>query len=100
MLVREAALFTDSRARIVVGDGRHVLLAEPTRYDDVVSDLRLDPHERVFVDAGHILYRAFVALAEGNDAEAARLRDAFRDLLPYGTFEMFSSRLASAGAAP
>ena len=56
----------------------------------------LDTDERGFVRAGEILYRAFVALDAGDDDEARRMRDAFRDLVPYGTYEMFASGLARA----
>jgi len=56
----------------------------------------LDAEQLGFVRAGEILYRAFVAIDEGDDREARRLRDAFRDLVPYGTYEMFASRLARA----
>jgi len=56
----------------------------------------LDAEQLGFVRAGEILYRALVAIDEGDQGEARRLRDAFRDLVPYGIYEMFASRLARA----
>jgi hypothetical protein len=49
-----------------------------------------------FVRAGEILYRAFVALDEGDTTRERILRDDFRELVPYGTYEIFASRLARA----
>jgi len=55
-----------------------------------------DAEQLGFVRAGEILYRGLVAIDEGDQGEARRLRDAFRDLVPYGTYEMLASRLARA----
>ena len=63
------------------------------------SDLHLaarDAGRLGFVRAGEILYRAVVAIDEGDGAEARRRRDALRDLVPYGTCEMSAARLARA----
>lgn len=57
---------------------------------------RLDAEQRSFVAAGRILYRFLVALVEGRAEEARSLREQFRDLVPFGTYEMFRGRMARA----
>lgn len=72
--------------------------ATPPDADPYLRDL--DAEQRGFVGAGRILYRSLVALVDGRDEEARELRDQFRDLVPFGTFEMFRNRLARADETP
>ena len=81
-------------------EGLYEALAAATPPDSDPYLANLDPKQRSFVAAGRILYRSLVALVEGRAEEARALRNQFRDLVPFGTYEMFRSRLARADDIP
>lgn len=86
-------------ARWLTGPELESLYEDLARIQPLESDpylAHLDAEQRTFVAAGRILYRSLVALVEGRAEEARSLREQFRDLVPFGTWEMFRGRLARA----
>jgi spermidine synthase len=101
LAARTQAEVAAKRTRWFVGDeldGFYAELATSAGADPYLA--LLDDEQRGFVAGGRALYGALAAAARGDGAAARALRDEFRDLVPYGVYEMFRARLARADRLP